>query len=68
MFICVCKGIKESDVQKLGQAGILCPKTLASTLEIDDEDNCCGRCLHNINDFVALASSANKICCPSLPV
>ncbi|MEC4672548.1 MAG: hypothetical protein VST68_00020 [Nitrospirota bacterium] len=58
MFVCVCKGIKESDVQELGRCGIVSPKALASKLEIDDEDNCCGRCLNNINDFVAIASNA----------
>ena len=66
MFVCVCKGIKESEVQELGQCGIVCPKTLASKLEIDDEDNCCGRCLNNINDFVDIAVSARNTFCPSL--
>ena len=60
MFVCVCKGIKESDVQELGQRGVVCPKALAAQLEIDDEDNCCGRCLNNINDFVAIASKASR--------
>jgi bacterioferritin-associated ferredoxin len=56
MFVCVCKGIKESDVRALGQAGITCPKALASSLGIDDKDNCCGRCLNNIDDFVNMAT------------
>ena len=56
MFVCVCKGIKESDVRKLGCAGVTCPNALASSLGIDDEDNCCGRCMNNIADFVNLAS------------
>ena len=56
MYVCVCKGITESDVRRLGRAGITCPKTLASTLGIDDEENCCGRCLTDIGDFVALAT------------
>jgi len=56
MFVCVCKGIKESDVRELGQAGMTCPKALASTLGIDDEDNCCGRCINNIDDFVNMAT------------
>ena len=60
MFVCVCKGIKESDVQELGQCGIVCPKALASQLEIDDEDNCCGRCMSNIGDFVEIASNARR--------
>lgn len=56
MFICVCKGIKESDVRELGQAGMTCPNALACTLGIDDEDNCCGRCINNIDDFVNMAT------------
>jgi len=56
MYVCICKGIREKDVQELGRAGVTCPKVLASTLEIDDKDNCCGRCLNNISDFVAIAS------------
>jgi len=56
MFVCVCKGIKESDVRELGQAGVTCPKALACSLGLDDEENCCGRCLNNINDFVNMAT------------
>lgn len=56
MYICVCKGIRESDVEDLGRAGITCPKQLAATLGIDDEDDCCGRCLDNISELVTIAS------------
>ncbi len=55
MYICICKGIRESDVQELGKAGITCPKRLASTLELNDKKSCCGRCIKNISKFVALA-------------
>jgi bacterioferritin-associated ferredoxin len=55
MYICICKGIRESDVQELGKAGITCPKKLASALELDDKKNCCGRCIKNISKFVDLA-------------
>ena len=55
MYICICKGIKESDVRELGQAGITCPKKLAETLGLDDKKNCCGRCIKNISKFVAIA-------------
>jgi len=55
MYICICKGIKESDVQELGKKGITCPEKLASSLELDDKKNCCGRCIKNISKFVALA-------------
>ncbi len=55
MYICICKGIRESDVQELGKAGITCPKKLASTLELNDKKNCCGRCIKDICKFAALA-------------
>jgi bacterioferritin-associated ferredoxin len=66
MYICVCKGIKEADVKALGQAGVTCPKMLASTMEIDDEDNCCGRCINNISDFVTIASEEHVKCSSSV--
>lgn len=55
MYICICKGIKESDVRELGQAAITCPKKLAETLGLDDKKNCCGRCIKNISKFVEIA-------------
>ncbi|MGB0909903.1 MAG: hypothetical protein ACPGYT_06030 [Nitrospirales bacterium] len=55
MYICVCKGIKESDVRTLGREGITCPKQLASTLGINNKDSCCGRCIKNVSDFVDIA-------------
>ena len=55
MYVCICKGIKESDVRKLGQAGLTCPKKLACALELDDKKRCCGRCIKNISKFVELA-------------
>ena len=55
MYICICKGIRESDVQELGKAGVTCPRKLAAALELNDKKNCCGRCIKNISKFVALA-------------
>jgi len=55
MYICVCKGIKESDVRTLGREGITCPKLLASTLGIDDKNSCCGRCIKNVSNYAAIA-------------
>lgn len=66
MYICICKGIKESDVLELGKAGITCPKKLASSLELDDKKNCCGRCIKNISKFVALAEE--EFSCSNSPV
>jgi bacterioferritin-associated ferredoxin len=55
MYVCICKGIKESDVRELGQAAITCPKKLADSLGLNDKKHCCGRCVKNISKFVALA-------------
>ena len=55
MYICLCKGIRESDVRDLGRAGVLCPESLTAALGMDQED-CCGRCARNIEELVALAA------------
>lgn len=68
MYLCVCKGIKESDIESLGRAGMTCPKQLAATLGIDDEENCCGRCLNHIADLVAIASREHKRCGTSVEI
>lgn len=56
MYICLCKGISESRVRELGQAGICSEAELASALGLA-EDGVCGRCLRHIEELVALASS-----------
>ncbi len=62
MYVCVCKGITESDVKRLGRNGITCQATLAATLGIDDEDHCCGRCLNHIVKLVDMASRERRRC------
>lgn len=59
MYICLCKGITESDVRDLGRAGVLCPESLTTALGMDQED-CCGRCARNIEELVALAASETE--------
>jgi bacterioferritin-associated ferredoxin len=59
MYVCLCKGITESDVRKLGRGGVLPPDLLAATLGIDEE-SCCGRCARNIQELVALAASETE--------
>ena len=54
MYICLCKGISESEVQALGQLGICSAEELALTLGLDEE-GLCGRCLQNVDALVALA-------------
>ena len=59
MYVCLCKGITESDVRKLGCDGFLCPDLLAAALGIDEE-SCCGRCARNIQELAALAASETE--------
>ena len=68
MYICVCKGIKESDVESLGRTGMTCPNKLAATLGLDDEDNCCGRCIDKIADLVTIASRERERHCHSVQI
>ncbi len=60
MYVCLCKGLTEADVRRAGQAGLLSCESLASALGIDQE-GCCGRCLRNIDELVALATSETPI-------
>lgn len=60
MYVCLCKGLTESDVQRIAQSGTVDPDSLTATLGLEDED-CCGRCVRNICQLVAIASN----CCAS---
>jgi bacterioferritin-associated ferredoxin len=55
VYICLCKGIRESEVQALGRSGICSAKELALRLGLEEE-GICGRCLQNIEALVALAT------------
>jgi bacterioferritin-associated ferredoxin len=57
MFLCLCKGITEAEVQQVGRQGILAASDLIDILELDDE-LCCGRCALEIEEFQAVAQSA----------
>jgi bacterioferritin-associated ferredoxin len=64
MFLCLCKGITESDVREAGQAGIVMPGQLKVRFGLK-ESGCCGRCSKNINEFVQIAASAHKVPSPN---
>ena len=55
MYACICRGVTELEVRGLGQAGIITPEALIASLGLDD--NCCGRCLREIDSLVLMASS-----------
>jgi len=55
MFLCVCKGITESSVQRIGEAGVIEPEALVAVFGLDDDKLCCGQCREEIDEFVAQA-------------
>jgi len=58
MYVCLCKGLTESDVRKVAlseqMAGKADAERLKKTLGLDDDD-CCGRCAKNIRQLMALS-------------
>ena len=62
MYVCLCKGLTETDVQNLAQEGTLGPEGLITALRLDDED-CCGRCARNIHELVTI--TCGKMMCGS---
>jgi bacterioferritin-associated ferredoxin len=56
VYVCLCKGISESQVRELGQAGICSADALASVLGLEEEE-VCGRCLQDIEALVAIAAN-----------
>jgi len=54
MYLCLCKGLTETDVRAVAQAGLTSPEELIDALALDDEF-CCGRCALEIDSFVAVA-------------
>jgi bacterioferritin-associated ferredoxin len=64
MYLCLCKGITDSDVREAGQAGILMPCQLKAKFGLK-EAGCCGRCSKNIHAFVQIATSAHQVPSPS---
>lgn len=61
MYICLCKGVKESDVRQLALAGMVTAGNVVDAFGLDDED-CCGRCAKNVCELVALAASPAGCC------
>jgi bacterioferritin-associated ferredoxin len=64
VYICLCKGISESQVRQLGLAGICSPDALARALGLE-EKGVCGRCLRNIEALTALATREAGLRSPS---
>ncbi|MFN3681157.1 MAG: (2Fe-2S)-binding protein [Nitrospira sp.] len=64
MYLCLCKGITESDVREAGRMGCVTPHQLKTRFSLTDE-NCCGRCAKHIQEFVELATSQAPTRCPA---
>lgn len=60
MYVCLCKGLTESDIRRIGQSipvsSECLQEQLLERLGLDDEE-CCGRCTRNIHELVAIASN-----------
>jgi bacterioferritin-associated ferredoxin len=54
MYVCLCRGITESDVREAGRAGFVMPCQLRSKFGLKQNGNC-GRCTKNIHELVELA-------------
>ena len=62
MYLCLCKGITESDVREAGRAGIVMACQLKAQFGLK-EAGCCGRCSKNIHEFVEIATSEHRAPC-----
>ncbi|MDP1767629.1 MAG: (2Fe-2S)-binding protein [Nitrospirota bacterium] len=56
MYLCLCKGITDSDVREAGRNGIIMPCQLKAKFGLKDS-GCCGRCSKNIHEYVQIATS-----------
>jgi bacterioferritin-associated ferredoxin len=63
MYLCLCKGITDSDVREAGQEGIVMSGQLIAKFGLKDT-GCCGRCSKNIHGFVEIATSAHQVPSP----
>lgn len=63
MYVCLCKGITESDVREAGRDGIVMPCQLKAKFGLKDQ-GCCGRCSKNILEFAELAASEHQLPTP----
>ncbi len=64
MYLCLCKGITDSDVREAGQDGIVMSGHLKAKFGLK-EPGCCGRCSKNIHEFVEIAMHAHQTSSPS---
>ena len=63
MYVCLCRGLTESDVRQVALAGMVAAESLFDAFGLEDEE-CCGRCAKNIHELVSIATG-NFVCSPS---
>jgi bacterioferritin-associated ferredoxin len=63
MYLCLCKGITDSDVRDAARAGIVMPCQIKAKFGLKDS-GCCGRCSKNIQHFVELAKNEHRLLNP----
>ena len=61
MYLCVCTGVTETDVRRVARECCPTPEGLICALGLDN-DACCGRCTHDIEEFVELALEEHGQC------
>ena len=54
MYVCLCKGLTESDVREAGRRGHLTTREIIAEFGLR-ENGCCGRCGRKIQELVGLA-------------
>ncbi len=65
MYMCLCKGITESDVREAGRAGLVKPNQLIAKFGLKDS-GCCGRCAKHIHEFVDVAAQGASASCSGI--
>jgi bacterioferritin-associated ferredoxin len=66
VYVCLCRGLTERDVERAARAGATTGPVLIATLGLDDP-RCCGRCARATDRYVALAE-ATVVRAESTPV
>ena len=65
MYVCLCKGLTEADIQRaIGQESRISARAIAA-LGLDDEA-ACGRCLHDIDDLLTPTAGNRASLLPAL--
>jgi bacterioferritin-associated ferredoxin len=60
MYVCLCKAITEGELKQFSDCGEACAAGLIRAFGLDDE-MCCGRCAREIDDLVAVATTAEPL-------